>query len=52
MAGTQRTEKEEPYRPMAVKEPNYSDRIEALEIRMAALEQVVEKHQRHHFGKT
>jgi hypothetical protein len=39
-----------PYRPMAAKEPDPIDKLEAVELRLTVLEKIVEKHQRYHFG--
>jgi hypothetical protein len=41
---------EEPYKPMAVPEPDPLERLAALELRMAAMEKVVSQHNRYHFG--
>jgi len=41
---------EEPYKPMAVPEPDPIERLAALELRMAAMEKAVSQHNRYHFG--
>ncbi len=48
-----KTEKQaaESGRPMAVQEITIKDKYEALEARVAALEKIVDEHQRYHFGR-
>ncbi len=43
--------KEESGRPMAVSKITIEDKYEALEARVAALEKLVDEHQRYHFGR-
>ena len=43
--------KEEVYKPMAVKEPEPLERLEAVELRVKVLEDQVNKHNRQHFGR-
>lgn len=42
---------QETRRPMAVREITIEDRIEALTLRVEALEQQIGRHERYHFGK-
>lgn len=44
-------EVEEVYKPMAVKEPEPLERLEAIELRVKVLEDQVNKHNRQHFGR-
>jgi hypothetical protein len=41
---------DEPYKPMAVPEPDPIERLAALELRMAQMEKAVSQHNRYHFG--
>jgi hypothetical protein len=42
---------QETRRPMAVREITIEDKVEAMEARVAALEKIVDEHQRYHFGR-
>lgn len=52
MAGKPRNANEgETSRPMAAPEITIEDKFEALEARVAALEKIVDTHQKYHFGR-
>lgn len=46
------SELQETTRPMAVREITIEDKFEALEARVAALEKIVDTHQKYHFGRS
>ena len=41
---------DEPYKPMAVPEPDPIERLAALELRMAQMEKAVTRHNQYHFS--